>query len=395
MPGFGPFGSVPFGASSDGEVGNYYYDNLTTAFALRGVIDRSFFMLANDASNASTTILGIDVPSLLEHVALNGSASTFLAAQSSLTQGITFDDSLQIAWAMLLGENLQLVADAAGNPILLGAMIDTMHATGMAETRLDALAAVAGALAMEAMIQQGWSVNAVDSATFNDALQAAAKFIAPLVDAAGLAGTATHAMRLIAVGADSAHLLGEAEASAVLQADAADGILLYATLSIGGEEYAGWVMNTTTRGMSEYRQFPYESVCFWRGRTFLAGRGGVFEQVGDDDAGDPIEAFVRSGLVDFGTGREKQVPDVYYATNATGAVVIKVVTTDPNGVLVEDWYASVNQTPADYREGRFKVGRGLKTRYLQFELHNVAGGRLDFVGLEWHPLLLDRRVKGK
>lgn len=391
MPGLGPVGGAPLGALGSAPPPPVT-GTLFESVQLQAAIDRGFFLLANDAGTAGAAIVGIDVPSLLEHVALNGSASTFLAAQSSLTQGLTFDDSLQIAWAMLLGENLQLVADAAGNPILLGAMIDTLHATCAAESRMDALAAVAGAIALEALIQQGWSIEAMDSVAFNDALATTAKLIGPLVDAAALAGSAGHAMRLVAVGSESARLVGDAEARAVLQAQASDGILLYATLSIGGEEYAGWVMNTTTRGVSEYRQFAFESVCFWRGRTFLAGHGGIYEQTGDDDAGDPIEAFIRTGLTDFGAGQQKRLPDVYYAVTGTGRVVLKVVTTDPNGALVEDWYES-DGAAADFREGRFKPGRGLKTRYLQFELHNTAGGKLDYLALDWRPLILDRRVK--
>lgn len=409
MSGFGPFGSAPFGAL--GEYGPPPgVETLSDAIVMSAFVYRSLIespqgdMVGNDgavgvavyplaeSATATATIAGFDVLALLEQVALVGSAAPYLSAVSNLEQGIQFEDTLQIAWAMLLAADMQLADSVAGNPILLGAMIDTLHATGAAQSRLDALAAVAGSIAMEAMIQQGWSIEAMDSVAFNDALATTAKLIGPLVDAAALAGSAGHAMRLVAVGSESARLVGDAEARAVLQAQASDGILLYATLSIGGEEYAGWVMNTTTRGVSEYRQFAFESVCFWRGRTFLAGHGGIYEQTGDDDAGDPIEAFIRTGLTDFGAGQQKRLPDVYYAVTGTGRVVLKVVTTDPNGALVEDWYES-DGAAADFREGRFKPGRGLKTRYLQFELHNTAGGKLDYLALDWRPLILDRRVK--
>lgn len=412
MPGFGPLGGIPLAALGGGRAPDTFelecddgaviaavvavvipVADASDALGLADAIDRSFFMLGADSANGADAVAGFDVLALLEHVALSGSASPHLAAVSNLTQGITFDDSLQIAWAMLLAEDMALVADAAANPILLGAIIDALHATGAAESRMDALAAVAGSIAMQALIQQGWSVEAMDSVAFNDALVAVAKLIGPLVDAAALAGTAEHAMRLVAIGSETAHLAGDADTLAVLQAAAADGMLLYATLSIGGEEYSGWVLNTTTKGVSEYRNFPFEAVAFRKGRTLLAGRGGIYEQTGDTDGGDPIEAFIRTGLSDFGLGKQKRIPDVYYAVTGTGRVVLKVVTTDPTGKLVEDWYESNAMADGDYREGRFKVGRGLKTRWMQFELHNTAGGTLDFVGLDWRPLILDRRVK--
>lgn len=414
MFGFSPFGTAPFGALDGGFDGPpEIFETLADGLALSAQVYRSLIefpqgdIVATDvpvgigvyplaeSATATAIIDGFDVLALLEQVALGGSATPYLSAVSNLEQGIQFEDTLKIAWSMLLAEDMQLVGTVAGNPILLGAIIDTLHATGAAESRLDALAAVAGSIAMEALIQQGWSVEAIDSVAFNDALESAAKLIGPLVDAAALAGSAEHAMRLVAIAAESAHLVGDAEASAVLQAQASDGLLLYATLSIGGEEYAGWVMNTTTRGMSEYRQFPFESVSFWRGRTWLAGRGGLYEMTGDDDSGDPIEAFIRTGLQDFAAGQQKRLPDVYYAVSGTGRVVLKVVTTDPNGVLVEDWYESTGSDAADYREGRFKVGRALKSRYIQFELHNTDGGRLDYTALDFRPLILDRRVKGK
>ena len=42
--------------------------------------------------------------------------------------------------------------------------------------------------------------------------------------------------------------------------------------------------------------------------------------------------------------------------------------------------------------GRFKVGRGLKSVYMAFELGNVAGSDFAADVLEIRPLVLDRRL---
>ena len=84
---------------------------------------------------------------------------------------------------------------------------------------------------------------------------------------------------------------------------------LFASIRIGDDEYTAWVLsvNRTDEGNSlpavvEYRNFPFNSFAAWNGSYFGASEHGIFELTGDDDDGEPIDAWVRTAISNLGTG---------------------------------------------------------------------------------------------
>lgn len=391
MSAFGPLASYPL-ATSGASAPPILLD-LSDAIAGTASITAADIRVAiSDAAAGSDLLASFDLPNLIDAIAATGAPTSWLQARSQLSDSARFDEAMSVAWSMLLEEGLQLAATAAANPLLLAVMADAMAATGVATSRLDALAALSGALAMESLIANGWSVAAVDSVAFNDALDAAARFFGPLVDQAAIADGAEFGLRVVAIAQDGVAIEDAPTTAAQLLASLEDGALLYATVRIAGNEYAGWVLNTATRAPSEYRGFHFDSLVTWQGRTFGAGTGGIFELGGDTDDGDPIQAFIRTGLSDFGTGKLKRLPDLYLGYAGSGDVVLKVIHTSETGEKTEDWYRMDAKTAGAVREGRVQIGRGIKTRYAQFELCNTAGAAIEFADVRLRPLILDRRV---
>jgi hypothetical protein len=73
-------------------------------------------------------------------------------------------------------------------------------------------------------------------------------------------------------------------------------------------------------------------------------------------------------------------------------LALKTIATD-GGAKVERWY-ELREKPADeVRESRIKLGKGVKSRYWQFELVNVDGGEFEVDQLHLMPVMLSRRVK--
>lgn len=387
-------GLYPLGAEALGSEGTSSVQlDLSETLLASAVISASDIRESLSAGLTLTeAITGIDLPNLRDSVVLTGSAVDYFTARNGLTDGLTFEDSIQVALGLLLQENLQLAGAAAANKLLLGAIVDTLHAIGAAESRMDAVAAVSAAITIEALIANGYSVEAMDSVAFNEALQATAQFVGPLVDSAAMTDGVEHAMRIVALASDTLQGTDTLATAMQLNAEASDGILLYATIRLGGTEYAGWVLNTVNRAPSQYTNFPFDSFARFGDRYFAAGDGGIFELTGNTDDGARIDAFIRTGLSNFGTGKMKRVPDVYVAYTSTGDLVLKVVTTSATGEKVEDWYRMAAKNANAVREGRFQPGRGLKSVYWQFELCNTGGDDFDLAELKLRPLILDRRV---
>jgi len=147
--------------------------------------------------------------------------------------------------------------------------------------------------------------------------------------------------------------------------------------------------------VARYTNYPFNSFAKapW-GAYVGATDTGLYELGGDTDDGEPITARIRSALTDFGDRRAKRVPAMYVGYTATGQIGLKVISTSERGVKTEDHYL-LEPRPATggVRESRFKVGRGIASVYLGFEVVNVGGADFALDVVEWLPIRLDRRVR--
>lgn len=374
--------------------GNVRGGILNEQLALTPAVNCSDIAVTLSSSVAgAATLTTANIAGILEALALTGTPTSFYTAHATLSDAAGFTAALESAWAMLIAESVQLAGSAAGNPFLLAAIVDTLAATGVATTRLEAVEAVASALALESLLLNGWSAQLTESAAFSDALANAAQLFAPMVEAAALASSATPAMRMLVVSSETLTGTDTLTGLMTMLAEASESLLVYVTARVGGDEISGWVLNTATRAASEYDDFPVESCASFGTSTYVAGEGGIFELTGSSDDGDPIAARVRTGLSELGDTRQKRLKDVWIGRTGTGKLVLKVITTGVDGRKTEDWYLQESdlRVGSEPREGRFKVGEGLQSRFWGFELHNKAGGALDLTDIQLFPIVLDVR----
>jgi hypothetical protein len=338
------------------------------------------------------TITAFDLPNLIETVNLTGSLTQYFTAKNTLTDSARFSASLDTAWRMVLTSTTAVGATATAVPHFLGAIVDTLVAAGIASSRLEASAALTAALTFESMIANGWTATLVDTALFAATQADTMQMMGALVDSAVMMSTATTSLRIVGLVSSSLALAPTLTAALQANADASDGLLLYATIRHEGVEYAGWVLNTENKAPSQYTNFAFESLAMFGNRAFGAGAGGIYELTGDDDAGTPIDAYVRTGLLDLGSGKLTKVPDCYIGFASNGDVVIKMVSISPTGAKVEDWFRSKPQTATDLREGRIELAPGIDSRYWQVVIHNTGGEALELESLQLRPVILSRRI---
>jgi hypothetical protein len=173
----------------------------------------------------------------------------------------------------------------------------------------------------------------------------------------------------------------------------ADGLDVFATLTIDGDTFSGHVLNTETRYATEYANYPFNSFAEFNGKLYGASQYGLFELTGDTDDGTAIEAYFKTGLMKLADGKLARVPSCYLGYTSDGTLVLKATVTSEKGEKQEYWYELRQQTAEVMREGRIKLGRGLQSVYWQFELHNVKGSDFHFDTIEFFPMILDRRIR--
>lgn len=132
-----------------------------------------------------------------------------------------------------------------------------------------------------------------------------------------------------------------------------------------------WVLNTETAAVSWYDNFDFQSIAQVDNAVFGVNSEGIFLLTGDDDAGDTIDASIRSGFMDFGTAYTKRFENMYLGYVSTGALYTRLRVKDskhPASTYL------LQQREADApRTSRFEPGKGLWGRYWQVEIGNVSG----------------------
>lgn len=164
-----------------------------------------------------------------------------------------------------------------------------------------------------------------------------------------------------------------------------------------------FTLNTETlAGLSEYDSYVFGSLAELSGTYLATLSDGIYELEGDADSvipaglsppadpGTPIVAKARTGLMDLSTSARKTIPDVYLGYAADGRLVVKV-TASERGEKTESWYeATQDRETADTL--RFKLGKGIKGRYLGIEISNPDGQDFEVEVIQIRPVVLERRL---
>jgi hypothetical protein len=145
-----------------------------------------------------------------------------------------------------------------------------------------------------------------------------------------------------------------------------------------------WAVNARTGGVTEYRNFAFNSFAPSGNKYLGANADGLFELNGDTDDGDDIIAHVRSGFFQLGGSRFSSIKTAYLGMHAEGKVYLRIL-------LGEGRLTTYRVTAKPMQTTKVPMGKGLRTRYFAFEFESV-GQDFDLDAVEFVPLVMERRV---
>lgn len=213
-----------------------------------------------------------------------------------------------------------------------------------------------------------------------------------LLEAAQAVDTNTASVHIMQASTDSA--AGAAaitSTGSLITALLSEGAVATIRLYIGGEVFTGWVLNTDTLAPSEYqfvdRQF--NSACKHGDRYLLAAEDGIYEFT-EATGVETVMTYIKTGKTDFGSDLKKRVVNSYIVYSASDDMVLKV-TTSEFGNLVTRNYRVAAQADDTTDTRRVDIGKGVKSRYWQFELVG-DGVDCDIDELGMLPVVLSRRI---
>lgn len=305
---------------------------------------------------------------------------------------VAMQDRIRAVWPVLAASVLELPDEATHRAIAIAALVESLVTAEVFEARREAAALVAVALSATDAAAPSWLAEVLEAIQAGD------------MPAAGLLQTvaATEALTLTVLAQQGAvvflALADTVTAGDTLTSQAVHGLLVQelvrctAELVLFGEAFTAVAVTTQgARPISTYLGWNFNAMARIGGRYFGTGEGGLYELTGDSDDGAEIAARIVTGEMDFGSPAIKRIQEAYLGYTAGGDLILKVIATH-EGKVREFWYRAPVMVPGEVSETRIQVGKGLTSRYWQFELINTGGADFDIEVFDMTLLDLSRRI---
>lgn len=329
---------------------------------------------------AVTRMVGADA-------ALASANRTAIAADA-----LNLRDRLRLLLEAVVTDSAAFASVVAGDPIITAALVDTLVLADVAENSVAAMAMLSDLVALAEAVASVQEAEANDAAAIADTLEALARAMEVVVSTAVFSETLQGLAVLTVLVPDALVLADTPDPVAIYQAIIDERLALSVAFDFDGVPYVGLAMNTANRAVTEYDAFDYNSLAWFGGKLYGAGAAGLYRLEGNTDAGQPIQAFVRTAMKRIAGGKAARISDAYLGFRANGELQLKVIVNDNAGRKVGYVYDLVSAPKGASQPGKFDVGRGIKSVYMAFELGNVAGADFAIDVLEIRPLILDRRL---
>ena len=145
-----------------------------------------------------------------------------------------------------------------------------------------------------------------------------------------------------------------------------------------------WAINTRTAGVTQYTNYAFNSFAQF-GLTYIAANEtGIYELIGNDDAGTGIIAEIAGGLMQMGGSKFTSFKAAYIGARGPGQFVLKLETGYGQTYLY-------NVETDDMRTTKIHLGKGLRARYFAYTLTST-GQDFDLDSIEFVPIVAQRRV---
>jgi hypothetical protein len=141
--------------------------------------------------------------------------------------------------------------------------------------------------------------------------------------------------------------------------------------------YSALSLNIKNQALSSYPTFDFNHMATFNGKPIGINRTGIYELLGTNDNNVDIPWKIRSGKLDL---KKNHLRQVWLTGEEAGVVTLAIETAE--GVRYEYPETSLY---ADENELRFKVGKGIKTRYFILELAGTDTALIDQIRVFGSP----------
>lgn len=335
-------------------------------------------------SSITTIVKLVDIIDslLFEDSTLGGPITTNLA----IIENILFTDIALIPLIEEISDSLAMGDSAIYNLEVIRKIIDIINHQDTVSTNISAIEMITSVFVLGDLLSKYISGDITDSVNFSEQLETIYEIHWKFIDSLLFSDDINVENHITLLLSDDLQIDDNLESNAIVKALLSDGFNFTSVIDFEGEQYLAYIVNTKTKGISEYTNFNFNSMS----GNLAANDTGIYSLTGDDDNGLNIDASITTAIFDFGSSYAKQNPYAYIGIANNGSIILKTITVQ-NGIKKTRLYEAT-ATKSSIDTTRIQMGRGVRSKYWQFTLANKEGGNFELDSIEFTPLVLNRRV---
>jgi hypothetical protein len=307
----------------------------------------------------------------------------------------TFGDQLAVVYMELVEAGVVFSSTVSADYQMVSRVVDRLLAKGVAHSYAEAINSIVDAMSFGILAELFAHEQITETMLASGTVAELYTAVEALVDSLLISGSSSASFNMTVAVTDELLISGELSTSAELYQLVREGLGFAISYSTDSGEHVAWTLNTASKGLTRYTNYPYNSFAKIGGKYLGMSSVGLFELVGDSDDGEPISAKIRLGLWDLGTRLFKRFNECYIGWAGNGDMILRTISPHPvTGEKQAAVYRVHPRQAVTTRESKFSVGKGIKSVDWDFELENLNGSDFDLAALEFHPLRTSRRTRG-
>lgn len=148
----------------------------------------------------------------------------------------------------------------------------------------------------------------------------------------------------------------------------------------------GYAMNLVNWGVTEYRDYPFNSFVCFNGKQLGFNELGMYDLEGNTDDGVPIYAWFQTGTEDLWRGAIKRLKEAWVTSRQKNGGLNLTLILDEKQELT----LTLNSEKETMHEERIKLPKGLKNRFVGFKVSNIQGSDFDWESMRVFLNILTR-----
>lgn len=313
----------------------------------------------------------------------------------SVQERVAFSSPLHAVLFSSISELLLVEVAAAETPQRINRLVERVLLSGYVQSLAEASQAVVELLVLRAMLDAFLLETVTESLLSADTVAGLYTANASIVEQALMASPLDSTLSMTVLVDEqvvaASNAATEAEAAVLVR----ESIGLVAHFSVDNGEYVAWLLNTESKGLSTYTNYPFNSFFEVGGKWIGVTGAGLYTLGGDDDDGEAIDARLRLGMQSLGSRMVKHIPEAFIGYTGDGRLILRlIIVADGSGEKVAADYRMKPRPAGAKRESRFEPGKGVQAVDFDFEIENIDGGDFDISSIEFYPLAVGRRTRG-